>query len=170
MSRSERYRDGSYEEKLSGLDGWVRDLVDEGKFACRDAAIDGLVKDYEKRFLRNASPTERFVLDAIVTGVKLSMPESEVVQLVTQSMSPFLPRRWANRKAMRSLRSAMNGLGVCSNIHLFGLDETMEEWGDDAKPKPSPAGVVGAIKDVLFSMVGSAVRSVPVPVLFFRRR
>lgn len=157
MSHEGRYQDGDYVHKLYGLDGWVGRLVDSGKFDCRDSAIDHLVKDYEKRFLKKASPTEQFVVGAIATGLRLYMPESEVVQLVTQGMSPFLPRKWANRKAKKTVHSVLNGLGVCSNIHLFGLDETMRAWGREAEPKKTPGRV---IRDVLTSMVKSAVRSV----------
>lgn len=161
MSHAGRYQDADYTSKLHGLDGWTRGLVDAGKFACRDAAIDCLVKDYEKRFLRNASPTERFVLDAVATGLRLYMPECEMVQLVTQGMSPFLPRKWANRKASKAMNMALNGLGVCSNIRLFGLDETVRAWGNDAKPRRTVGGFAKSVLSSLYktatAMAGSAM-------------
>ncbi len=154
MSDGGRFQDGDYTSKLYGIDGWTRRLVETGKFACRDAAIEGLVKDYEKRFLKNASPAQRFVLSTVATGLRVYMPESEVVRMVTQSMSPFLPRRWANKKAQRKVDRVLNGLGVCSNVHLFGLEETMRAWGKDAEPQSSPGDF---FKDVLSSMLRSAV-------------
>jgi len=159
MSQSDRYQDGNYAEKLYGLDGWVNQLIEKGRFSCRDVAIDHLVKDYEKRYLRNASPTEQFLVGAVATGLRLYMPESEVVQAVAGALWP-LPRKWASKKAQKKIHATLNGLGVCSNVHLFGLDETMGRWGRDTEPEITLGGIA---KDFFSSLFRTAASMKPRP-------
>jgi len=97
--------ESEYAAKASGLDGWVQNLVEEGKLGCRDAVIDRLVGDYKKRFLKDASPTEEHIVQLVAAGLRVAMPESEVVQLVAGAFWP-MPRKWANKKAKKAIKWA----------------------------------------------------------------
>lgn len=149
MGSGGRFQDEDYAGKVGGINGWLDRLVDTGAFGSRDAAIDRLIKDYEKRYLKNASPTELFILNAVATGLRLSMPESEVVQKVASALWP-LPRSIARKKANKKVSVALDGLGVCSNIYLFGLEDTLHAWGKAARPKTTVGRIAKGIYTTLF--------------------
>ena len=144
----------SYETKASDFNGWVQNIVDEGRLGCRDAVIDRLVKDYDKRFLKNASPTEEHIVRLVATGLRVAMPESEVVQLVAGAFAP-LPRKWANKKAKKAVDMALDGLNICSNVRLYGLEETAKRWGNAMKPKLRPRSIAKSIMSTIFGAVAS---------------